>query len=44
MAEIDRAQSRDETLRRLMTDYEIPIRRMCCIYLRDEQLAADAQE
>lgn len=22
--------------------YEIPIRRMCCIYLRDEQLAADA--
>lgn len=42
MAEIERAQSRDETLRRLMTDYEIPIRRMCCIYLRDEQLAADA--
>ena len=42
MAEIDRAQSRDETLRRLMTDYEIPIRRMCCVYLRDEQLAADA--
>lgn len=42
MAEIERAQSRDETLRRLMTDYEIPIRRMCCIYHRDEQLAADA--
>lgn len=42
MAEIERAQSRDETLRRLMTEYEIPIRRMCCIYLRDEQLAADA--
>lgn len=42
MAEIERAQSRDETLRRLMTEYEIPIRRMCCVYLRDEQLAADA--
>lgn len=42
MAEIERAQNRDETLRRLMTEYEIPIRRMCCVYLRDEQLAADA--
>ncbi len=41
MAEIKRA-SRDETLLRLMTEYEIPIRRMCCIYLRDEQLADDA--
>lgn len=42
MAEIKRAQNHDETLRRLMAEYEIPIRRMCCIYLRDEQLAADA--
>ena len=42
MAEITCAQSRDDTLRRLMTEYEIPIRRMCCVYLRDEQLAADA--
>lgn len=42
MAEIERAPNHDETLRRLMTEYEIPIRRMCCVYLRDEQLAADA--
>lgn len=33
---------REDTLRRLMEDYEIPIRRICCVYLRDEQLAADA--
>lgn len=42
MAEIKRAESRDQTLLRLMTEYEIPIRRICCIYLRDEHLAADA--
>ena len=42
MAEIKRAQSHDETLLRLMTEYEVPLRRMCCVYLRDEQLAADA--
>lgn len=42
MAEIERAQSRDDTLRRLMNEYEVPIRRMCCVYLRDEQLADDA--
>lgn len=42
MAEIECAQSRDETLRRLITEYEIPIRRMCCVYLQDEQLARDA--
>lgn len=34
--------SRDETLARLMAAYEIPIRRMCCMYLRDADLAADA--
>ena len=38
----ERAVSRDETLRRLMTEYEVPIRRMCCMYLRDADLAADA--
>lgn len=37
-----RAVSREETLRRLMAEYEVPIRRMCCIYLRDADLAADA--
>ena len=37
-----RAVSRDETLRRLMAEYEVSIRRMCCIYLRDSDLAADA--
>ena len=42
MAEIISAVGRDKTLFRLMTDYETPIRRMCCIYLRDEHLAADA--
>ena len=42
MADIKRAQSHDETLLRLMTEYEVPIRRMCCVYLRDEQLADDA--
>lgn len=30
------------TLQRLMDEYELPIRRMCCIYLRDDHLAADA--
>ena len=42
MAEINSAVSRDQALLRLMTEYEIPLRRMCCIYLRDEHLAADA--
>ncbi len=34
--------SKDETLRRLMAAYEVPIRRMCCVYLRDADLASDA--
>lgn len=34
--------SKDETLRRLMAEYEVPIRRMCCVYLRDADLASDA--
>ena len=42
MAEINSAVSRDQALLRLMTEYEIPIRRICCMYLRDEHLAADA--
>lgn len=36
------AVNRDETLRRLMAEYEVHIRRMCCMYLRDADLAADA--
>lgn len=42
MADIKRADSPEDTLRRLMAEHEIPLRRLCCIYLRDEQLAADA--
>lgn len=42
MAEFKHAESRDAALLRLMTEYEIPIRRICCVYLRDEHLAADA--
>lgn len=37
-----RAISRDETLHRMMAAYEVPIHRMCCMYLRDADLAADA--
>lgn len=44
MAEIRSAQSREAILRRLMSEYELPIRRMCCVYLRDEHLAADAAQ
>ncbi len=36
--------SKDETLRRLMAAYEVPIRRMCCVYLRDADLANDATQ
>ena len=32
----------DEALLRLMQTWEVPIRRMCCVYLRDEELARDA--
>ncbi len=42
MAADQRAVSPDETLHRLMEEYEVPIRRMCCLYLRDADLAADA--
>ena len=42
MADITSVSFRDDALRRLMDEYEIPVRRMCCVYLRDEQLAADA--
>lgn len=36
------AQNPEAVLRRLMEQYELPIRRMCCVYLHDEHLAADA--
>ena len=37
-----RAETPEEALRRLMQAWEIPVRRMCCVYLRDEELARDA--
>ena len=42
MTAVMHADSRDEALRRLMEAYEVPIRRMCCVYLRDAALADDA--
>lgn len=33
---------REETLNRLMAEYEVPLLRMCAVYLRDAQLAEDA--
>ena len=42
MAKIPSAQNPEAVLRRLMEQYELPIRRMCCVYLHDEHLAADA--
>lgn len=36
------AVSPEETLRRLVMEYEVPIRRICCVYLRDAHLADDA--
>ena len=39
-----RAETPDEALLRLMRDWEVPIRRMCCVYLRDEELAQDATQ
>ena len=37
-----KAENREEILRRLMETYEIPVRRMCYMYLKDEHLAKDA--
>ena len=37
-----KAENRENTLRRLMETYEIPVRRMCYMYLKDEHLAKDA--
>ncbi|MCH5286505.1 MAG: sigma-70 family RNA polymerase sigma factor [Christensenellaceae bacterium] len=37
-----RAETPDEALLRLMQAWEVPIRRMCCVYLRDEDMARDA--
>lgn len=36
------AETPEEALKRLMRDWEVPVRRMCCVYLRDEELARDA--
>lgn len=44
MAEFRSAQSCEAILHRLMSEYEIQIRRMCCVYLRDEHLAEDATQ
>ena len=37
-----KAETPEEKLLRLMQAWEIPVRRMCCVYLRDEALAQDA--
>ena len=37
-----RAETPEETLQRLMQVWEVPVRRMCCVYLRDEDMARDA--
>lgn len=36
------AETPEEALLRLMQAWEVPVRRMCCVYLRDEGLARDA--
>ena len=33
---------REDTLRRLVKEYEVPLLRMCAVYLHDAQLAEDA--
>ena len=33
---------REETLTRLVTQYEVPLQRVCCLYLHDPGLAEDA--
>lgn len=33
---------REETLTRLVTEYEVPLQRVCCLYLHDPALAEDA--
>lgn len=37
-----KAENREDILRRLMETYEIPVRRMCYMYLKDDHLAKDA--
>lgn len=36
------AETPEDALMRLMQAWEIPVRRMCCVYLQDEDLARDA--
>ena len=38
------AETPEEALLRLMCAWEVPIRRMCCVYLRDEEMARDATQ
>ena len=33
---------REETLTRLVSEYEVPLQRVCCLYLHDPALAEDA--
>lgn len=42
MAEKLHTESRENALQRLMEQYEIPVHRMCLVYLRDEEMARDA--
>lgn len=42
MDDISNPPTREDTLHRLINEFEIPIRRMCWIYLRDAHLADDA--
>lgn len=44
MMVVTRADSRDDTLRRLMAQYQQDVLRMCCSILRDQALAEDAAQ
>ena len=35
---------REEEFRRMVETYQLPLRRMCCVWLRDAQLAEDAAQ
>lgn len=42
MEAVKRADSREEILRHLIEQYEVSLKRMCCLYLGDAALAEDA--
>ncbi len=42
MTAVKRADSREEQLLSLITQYELPLKRLCCAYLKDASLAEDA--